>query len=137
VMVDIAAPAVFLNPDGTAAALNQDGTVNSPANPAPSGSYVSIWATGTGYFPGSDGQLATGANQFCSLVGYCEILQQNGSAANVSYIGSAPGMVNGVVQINFQVACVDCIPNVQPPAQAYSLSVNGLDSGVFSIYPAP
>jgi len=133
VMVDIAAPGVFQNPDGSAAAINQDGTVNSQANPAVVGSYVSVWATGTGYFPGSDGQMATGANEFCSLVGYCEMLNTASgySAIIVPYIGAAPGMVNGVVQINFQVVCVAC---------GFSLSVDGINGdsfGVYTVYPTP
>jgi len=49
-----AEPEVFRKSDGTAAAINQDNTVNSAANPAKAGSIVSIWATGTGsiyYYP--------------------------------------------------------------------------------------
>jgi uncharacterized protein (TIGR03437 family) len=38
--LDAAAPQIFT------VAVNQDGTLNSQANPAPVGSYVSIWATG-------------------------------------------------------------------------------------------
>ena len=129
VMVDVAAPAVFLNPDGSAAAINQDGTVNSPSNPAPLGSYVAIWATGTGYFPGSDGQLATGANEFCNLMGTCNVSSAfDGSQVNLYYIGAAPGMVNGVVQIDFQVTSA---PN------GYYLSVDGVSSGIFAISVAP
>jgi uncharacterized protein (TIGR03437 family) len=76
VRVDIAAPGVFQLPDGSAAAINQDGTLNSQANPATAGSYVSVWATGTGYFPGSDGQMATGANQFCAPESlFCGVFQ--------------------------------------------------------------
>jgi uncharacterized protein (TIGR03437 family) len=128
VMVDIAAPAVFQNPDGSAAAINQDGTVNSKTNPAPVGSYVSIWATGTGYFPGSDGQLATAANEFCSLAGYCNVISVlDGNAVNLYYIGAAPGTVNGVVQINFQVTA----------SQGYYLSVNGISSDSFGVYTTP
>ena len=129
VMVDIAAPGVFLNPDGSAAAINQDGTVNSEANPAPVGSYVSIWATGTGYFPGSDGQLATGANEFCSLTASCNVVSLfDGSPANLYYIGAAPGMVNGVVQIDFQVTS---------PMYGYYLSVDGINSGIFGVSTTP
>jgi uncharacterized protein (TIGR03437 family) len=125
VLVDIAVPGVFLNADGSAAAINQDGTVNSQANPAPVGAYVSIWATGTGYFPGRDGQMATGANQFCDPgLAYCTIFQSDGTMANVTYSGAAPGTVNGVVQINFQVAA----------SQSYYLSVNGINSGTFGVY---
>jgi uncharacterized protein (TIGR03437 family) len=128
-MVDIAAPGVFLNPDGSAAAINQDGTVNSEANPAPVGSYVSIWATGTGYFPGSDGQLATGANEFCSLTASCNVVSLfDGSPANLYYIGAAPGMVNGVVQIDFQVTS---------PMYGYYLSVDGINSGIFGVSTTP
>lgn len=46
-------PQVFgtAGPSGyDAAALNQDGTVNSITNPASSGSIVTIWATGAGQF---------------------------------------------------------------------------------------
>jgi uncharacterized protein (TIGR03437 family) len=127
VMVDSAAPGVFLFPDGDAAALNQDGTVNSQANPAAAGSYVSVWATGTGYFPGSDGQMATGANQFCSLVGSCGIDTVSGNGVNVSYIGAAPDLVNGVVQINFQV-CAGCI---------YILGADGINSTQFGVHTTP
>jgi len=126
-MVDIAAPAVFLNPDGNTAAINQYGTVNSQANPAPVGSYVSIWATGTGYFPGSDGQMATGANEFCDPELYfCPVFQSDRTQVNVSYTGAAPGTVNGVIQINFQVTATGCY-----------LSVNGINSDFFDIYMTP
>jgi uncharacterized protein (TIGR03437 family) len=129
VMVDIAAPQVFQNSSGSAVAINQDGTLNSKTNPAPAGSYVSIWATGTGYFPGSDGQMATGANQFCSLAGYCTIIDAapGSSAVNVPYIGAAPDTVNGVVQINFQVT----------PSGSYYLSVDGINSGSFGVSVTP
>ena len=128
-MVDIAAPGVFLFPGGNAAALNQDGTVNSQTNPAAVGSYVSVWATGTGYFPGSDGQIATGANQFCSASGNCEILNISAGSGtvNVLYIGAAPDLVNGVVQVNFQV-CAGC---------SYSLSVDGINSATFGVHTSP
>ena len=129
VMVDIAAPGVFRNPDGSAAAINQDGTVNSQANPAPLGSYVAIWATGTGYFPGSDGQLVTGANDFCNLMGTCNVVSAfDGSQVNLYYIGAAPGMVNGVVQIDFQVSAA---------INGYYLSVDGISSGIFSVSTTP
>jgi uncharacterized protein (TIGR03437 family) len=123
--VDIADPQIFSNADGSAAAINQDGTVNSSTNPAKDGSYVSVWATGTGFFPGSDGQLAISANSFCSPIGYCEIMRDfAGGQANVSYIGAAPGLVNGVVQINFQVS---------DGTGEYYLTVNGISSSVFSV----
>ncbi len=48
-IVDRTDPGVFLSAGGNAVAINQDGTLNSQANPAKVGSYVSIWATGTGF----------------------------------------------------------------------------------------
>ena len=120
-VVDTAIPQVARNGDGSAAAINQDGTVNSGTHPAPVGSFVSIWATGIGYAPGMDGQMATTAQNFCS----CPIhdIATNQDIAP-SYAGAAPGMVTGVVQINFQV-----------PASGtfFSLDVSGKASDAFSI----
>jgi uncharacterized protein (TIGR03437 family) len=122
-VVDAAIPGVFLEPNGTAAAVNQDGTVNSASNPASNGLIISIWATGTGYAPGVDGQMATAAQQTCS----CVISSQTTNFAP-TYAGAAPGMVNGIVQINFMVSA-GFAPIVQ-----YSLSVDGKTSNPFSVY---
>ncbi len=53
------APGIFTVDGVHAAALNQDGTVNSASNPAPQNSIVSIFATGLGPIspPQSDGSL--------------------------------------------------------------------------------
>jgi uncharacterized protein (TIGR03437 family) len=128
VMVDIAAPQVFQNSNGSAVAINQDGTLNSKTNPAAVGSYVAIWATGTGYFPGNDGQVATAANEFCSVGGYCNVISVlDGNPVNLYYIGAAPDTVNGVVQIDFQVT----------ESQGYYLSVNGISNDSFGVYTTP
>jgi uncharacterized protein (TIGR03437 family) len=123
-MTDSAAPGVF------AGAINQDGTLNSASNPAPDGSYVSVWATGTGFFPGRDGQMQTGANAFCNFI--CGIGVQVNPAGTIpvpaSYIGAAPGLVNGVVQIDFPVGPAGSL--------GYFFTVNGIDSSLFSIYVA-
>ena len=95
-----AIPEIFQRGDGTAAAVNQDGSINSPEHPAPPGSIVAIWATGIGATPfgsAQDGRIAPSASDF----GCCEILAQG--PANVVYGGAAPGIVAGVVQVNFQV----------------------------------
>jgi uncharacterized protein (TIGR03437 family) len=127
-MIDIAAPGVFQTSGGFAAAINQDGSSNSPAHPAAVGSYVSIWATGTGYFPGSDGQMATVANQFCEPgLTLCAVFQSDGSPVNVTYSGAGPGTVNGVVQINFQATA----------SAMYYLSVDGINSFPFGLYTTP
>jgi uncharacterized protein (TIGR03437 family) len=126
VVIDSASPQVFHNSDGVAA-VNQDGSVNSQSNPAPTGSYVSIWATGTGFFPGPNGQIASSVQPYCQ----CEIRMFNNQTAPVFYAGAAPGLVNGIVQIDFQVA----------PAFAgsgsYQLTVNGKNSFSFLVFVAP
>jgi uncharacterized protein (TIGR03437 family) len=43
-----AAPALFADPSGQALANNQDGTLNTTANPAPRGSVVAFYGTGQG-----------------------------------------------------------------------------------------
>jgi uncharacterized protein (TIGR03437 family) len=124
-----AIPEVFQRGDGTAAAINQDGSVNSADHPAPPGSVVAIWATGIGTTPfgaWQDGHLATGALDF----GCCEILAQ-GYPADVLYGGAAPGIVAGVAQINFQVPAqlVDHGPTVD-----MSLSAGGVTAHPVQIY---
>ena len=97
VIVLATAPAIFRN-SGAAAALNQDGTVNSSVNPAKLGSVMSIFATGTGAIPASDGQIAEVAQDY-----HCCQVTVDGQSADVLYAGAAPGIVAGVTQINFRV----------------------------------
>jgi uncharacterized protein (TIGR03437 family) len=128
-MIDQVTPGVFLQPNSSvAAAIHQDGTVNSAANPAHSGSIVSIWATGVNYASGSDGQMATAAQQGCS----CLIFggQGNGAVIVPAYAGAAPGMPSGIVQINFRVMTTA----TAPPTSAYYVSIDNKFSNVFTIY---
>jgi uncharacterized protein (TIGR03437 family) len=93
----------FLQPDGTAAAaaVNQDGTLNSQANPAPAGSMVAFYATGLGQTnpPGIDGQVVTdiGASYLADIQ-----VTINGVPGKVQYAGPAPGFT-GLSQINVLV----------------------------------
>jgi uncharacterized protein (TIGR03437 family) len=88
-------------------ATNQDGTVNSHANPAKAGSYVSIWATGFGAVPGvtMEGAVATGARNDCYS---CQVILSGSGASptvtkTVSYAGPSPGLIDGLMQINFKI----------------------------------
>jgi hypothetical protein len=100
------APGVFtLNSQGTgnAAALNQNGTVNGPQNPAVQGQAVVLYLTGEGQTnpQGVNGQVSSGANlkrptAFVSA-------KIGGVPAIVDYAGSAPGLVSGVMQLNLRV----------------------------------
>lgn len=128
-------PEIFLNPDGTAAAVNQDGTINSPSNPAKAGSIVSIWVTGIASFftHSTDGQIATTAQDYCCGVEILMVLDPNASSGLppgpiVTYAGAAPGLVAGVIQINFHIAA---------SANNFSVSAGGKFSNSASIYVSP
>jgi uncharacterized protein (TIGR03437 family) len=96
--------AAFDNPGGSLAVINQDGTLNKMANPAPPGSVVSIWATGFGAAaPPADGAVATAANNYCSA---CQLTLSNGPHSvneTVQYAGTSPGLIDGLMQINFLI----------------------------------
>ncbi|HWB84239.1 MAG TPA: SBBP repeat-containing protein [Bryobacteraceae bacterium] len=122
-VVDPVAPQVFRNADGSAAAINEDGSINSAANPAKVESFVSIWATGIGSVDGRDGEMATAAQPLCS----CIVQDSRGQTILPSYAGAAPGMVTGVVQINFRVT----------DAGLYRFSVGSKLSDPFEILVTP
>jgi uncharacterized protein (TIGR03437 family) len=126
-----AIPEIFQRGDGTAAAINQDGSVNSAEHPAPPGSVVAIWVTGIGTTPfgaWQDGHLAVGAVDF----GCCQI-DVDGYPADVLYGGAAPGIVAGVAQVNFQLPASDFLLGYGPTVDV-SLSAGGVTSHPVQIY---
>ncbi len=106
VPVAASAPALFtLNSSGygPAAAVNPDGSINSPMNPALAGSYISLYATGAGQTSptGMDGSLASDTPPVPDLpvtvtIGGVEV-------DNLQYVGGAPGEVAGLLQINVRI----------------------------------
>jgi uncharacterized protein (TIGR03437 family) len=105
VPVALVTPAVFTadsSGQGQAAVLNQDYSLNSAANPAPSGSYCALYATGAGQTnpPGIDGQISHAPYPLPELPVTVTV---GGVPAAVQYAGAAPGEVAGVLQINFQI----------------------------------
>lgn len=86
---------------GQGAILNQDFSVNGPANPAAAGSAVQIFLTGAGQTdpPGVDGELAPVAEPLPRLVNSVQVFI-GGVEAQVLYAGGAPGLLHGVAQIN-------------------------------------
>jgi uncharacterized protein (TIGR03437 family) len=86
--------------------VNQDGTINTPANPAPRGSVVTFWGTGGGVMDSGmvDGavsrpQLGKPAARVAVALGRLSPSDQG----EVTYAGAAPGMIAGVLQVNFRV----------------------------------
>jgi uncharacterized protein (TIGR03437 family) len=98
-----AAPGLFTlagNGIGSAAALNQDGTVNGEFNPAAQGTVITLFGTGQGYIPGAppDGAISNAPLQTPQVP---ELIMGTGFVppANIQYSGLSPALV-GVWQIN-------------------------------------
>jgi len=85
---------------GTAAALNQDNTVNGPNNQAAQGTVIQLFGTGQGFIAGApaDGTASSGPLPTAQAP---TVIMGTGfvPAANIQYAGLAPGLA-GVWQIN-------------------------------------
>ena len=97
-----ASPAIFTTSQsgkGQGAILNQDGSFNALSAPAATGSTIVIYATGGGILSpaATDGSLAQ--SPFGKL-SQPYSLRIGGLPAAVSYAGAAPGIIEGVIQIN-------------------------------------
>jgi uncharacterized protein (TIGR03437 family) len=120
-----ATPALFTTTSsgvGQASILNQNGSVNSAANPALPGSAVLVFGTGEGAtFPaGLDGQIASTIFPRPVLPVRVTI---GGREAEVQYAGSAPGNVAGVFE-----ALVTVPPDCPSGAVPIAVSVGGFTS---------
>jgi len=120
-----AAPGIYTltaGGSGQAAAINQDGTINGLANPAAKGSYVTIYFTGGGPTdpPGVTGSVTGPVLKW--LTQSISVTVGN-LPATVQFDGSAPTFVDGVDQLNIQLA-----PNTPSGAQAVVITVGGITS---------
>jgi len=124
-------PAIFtLNSTGVGAGaiLNEDYSVNAPSNPASRGSVVSIFATGAGQMnpPATDAQLGDSAALGKPVLPVLIAIQ--GNAVDPLYAGAVPGLISGLIQVNFR------IPDSILPADAVPISIQigsvGSPSGV-------
>jgi uncharacterized protein (TIGR03437 family) len=104
----VAAPGVFATDGkGQAAAVNEDGTLNSEANPAPRGSPLAIYLTGAGRLGSAESiEVRVGS-----------------AAAEVLFAGPAPGLP-GVYQVNIKLPGVFTPPGVR----ALGVSLAGASS---------
>ena len=108
--VSEAAPALFSSNAtgfGDAAALNDDSTVNTFENPAVKGSIVALFGTGAGLLdaPLEDGEIPRGSPPL--IAGDTKVFVRDATRqwveAEVVYAGAAPGLIAGLVQINFRI----------------------------------
>ncbi|MGI8991359.1 MAG: BACON domain-containing protein [Bryobacteraceae bacterium] len=96
------APGIFTTNamgSGPGAILNQDYNPNTPGTPAAVGTVIQIFATGEGQDSpaGITGSVSTSQLKKSILPVSVTI---GGQAAQVTYAGSAPGLVAGVLQVN-------------------------------------
>jgi uncharacterized protein (TIGR03437 family) len=104
-----------------AAAINEDGTVNSPQHPAKPGSRVMLFGTGGGHTnpPSTAGEVTP--LEIRRLSNSSGILVNN-TAVPIEFAGAAPGLVSGVNQINIK------LPDPMP-------KIDGYPSGTLPLYP--
>ena len=104
VPVNSANPGIFTldsSGSGQAAAFNEDGSYNTPSNPATAGSIVVLFATGAGKLEPvpEDGKIVRGTPPrtapASAYVGSCQ--------AEVVYSGSAPELIAGAIQVNVRI----------------------------------
>ena len=122
VAVANAAPGVFTQNStgaGQAVAVNQDGTMNSPTNPAAAGSYISVYFTGGGVTdpPGLTGSVN---DDVVTTLVASSTATAGGVAGTVTFAGSAPGFVGGVNQMNILLS-----PNTPSGSVPLAISVGG------------
>jgi uncharacterized protein (TIGR03437 family) len=119
--INSANPGIFTldsSGSGQAAALNEDGSHNTPSSPATPGSIVVLFATGAGKLDPvpEDGKIVRGqppqTAPASAYVGSCP--------AEVVYSGSAPELIAGAVQVNIRIPA-----QAPPPAPPGSVCGRG------------
>lgn len=90
---------------GPVAALNEDNSVNTAANPAGKGTIVQFFATGTGAYVGIQNSANDGRIMSSNIpdLFYKAAITVDGQQAEILYSGQAPGAVAGVSQINARI----------------------------------
>jgi uncharacterized protein (TIGR03437 family) len=88
---------------GQAAAINQDGSINTALTPAPIGGFISLYATGEGQTSpaGIDGKPASDSPPAPELP--VSVTIGGVTVSNLQYAGGAPEQVAGLLQINVQI----------------------------------
>lgn len=129
VVIDVSSPALLtVDPSGAGpcAAINLDGTLNSPSNPAPAGSIVSLFLIGAGATSQPDGALATKASNLSPSPVVVVGSGVNAALAEILYAGPSPGLTVALTQINIRL----------PYTSSGQVPVFVLDNGLSSQYGA-
>jgi uncharacterized protein (TIGR03437 family) len=87
------------------AILNADFTLNSSSNPASAGSMLTLYLTGAGQTnpPSQDGQVNQAPFAQPGIPVQVQYITAQGTAITtpVAYAGAAPGLIAGILQVNF------------------------------------
>lgn len=119
------APGFFLGAQGNGAVVNQDGSINSPAQPAPAGSVISAYVTGLGAVsPAISSGLAASSSPLSVVSGVSATI--GGVSANVLWAGLAPGFA-GLYQVNIQ------LPPLPSGQSTLTVSLQGSNSNAVPI----
>lgn len=95
---------IFTSDGVHAAALNQDGSVNSSSNPAIRSSIVTVFGTGAAWPAGmTDGAMAAAASVLDPFLNPFVGFDTLGTPVAILYAGTAPGILDGVFQMNLQL----------------------------------
>jgi uncharacterized protein (TIGR03437 family) len=130
-----ATPGVFTTLDSSqyyplAAALNEDGTINSSTNPAAPGTIVTVFATGLGAMTArpADGVLLpeTGLPSLLNPV----LLGSRAQSLDILYAGPAPDEVAGLMQMNFR------LPSATPASLPILMFAGNWISQYFTVWVA-
>ena len=127
------------------AAINQDGTVNSPQNPARLGSYISVYFTGAGQLEGTvvDGGVAgfnlqrtTAAVTAAVTTNQCEPFSGCFTGftrdAQVVFTGAVPTLVYGANVVIVQIPSLFDVP-FGPQSAQFSLSLRATPQNFVAI----
>jgi uncharacterized protein (TIGR03437 family) len=121
------APGIFTvteNGAGQGAIINSTGGVNGASNPAPAGSVIVLYAAGGGETspPGVTGNITPNDGTGLKYVSGVTVTVA-GLVCDVMYAGSAPGFIEGALQINVQLPA-----NVPAGSQPVVVTINNVSS---------
>ncbi len=119
-----AEPSIFADSvTGACAALNQDGTLNSAANPTKAGSVVTMFASGAAVYGGTDGALAHAPQAYGSALPvsvlslFSPTTLGGSSSLEILFAGQPVETVTGLMQVNFR------LPNPLPSGSKFYIAL--------------
>ncbi len=116
---------IFQSAPGIAAALNQNMTVNSASNPAKRGEAVVFYLTGLALSE-VEGMISRAAEPLDpALDGFEVMCSQALGPLQIFYIGPAPGIINGVEQLNVLIPDLAITPGQGPQLIYFTLTEIG------------